>query len=128
MRRHRVDPSPSRITHDRVVELLVDYHLGRLDPALNRAIEVHVAHCPLCQIQGLSHTGTEKRVIQRRIRKAKPTRRRLISKRGVIIVVVLLIVLILMQVVVFELSTHSHFLGGVISHASTLLHVLPIVN
>jgi hypothetical protein len=128
VRRHKVDPSPPRISHDRVVELLVDYHLGRLDPALNRAIEVHVAHCPLCQIQGLSHTGTEKRVIQRRIRKAKPTRRRLISKRGVVIVVVLLIVLILIQVAVFEISTHSGLLSRVISHSSPLLHVMPIVN
>jgi hypothetical protein len=128
MRRHRVEPSPPRITHDRVVELLVDYHLGRLDPALNRAIEQHVASCPLCQIQGLAHAGTEKRVIQRRIRKAKPTRRRLISRRGRV-VLALLVVVLLAQIIVYELFiTHSSFFSGVISHASPVLHVLPIAS
>jgi Putative zinc-finger len=123
VRRHRVESSSPRITHDRVVELLVDYHLGRLDPALNRAIEQHVARCPLCQLQGLSHTGTEKRVIQRRIRKAKPARRRL-SRRGRL-VIALLVVLVLAQLVVFELFfNHSHFFSGVISHASPVLHAL----
>jgi hypothetical protein len=83
-----------RITHDQVVELLVDYHLGRLRPEINRAIEAHVAHCPLCQVQGLVHTGTEKRAIQRRIRRVRPTRRRRISRRGRLILVFLLIIVL----------------------------------
>jgi hypothetical protein len=106
VRRRKVEPNPPRITHDRVVELLVDYHLGRLDPVINRAIELHVSNCPLCQIQGLAHAGTEKRVIQRRIRRVKPTRRRLISRRGRILLILLLLIL-LAQVVVFE-ATHSN--------------------
>jgi Putative zinc-finger len=127
VRRQRVDPSPPRITHDRVIELLVDYHLGRLDPALNRAIEQHVARCPLCQMQGMAHAGTEKRVIQRRIRKAKPARRQ-ISRRGRILVV-LLILVVLAQLVVYELFfNHSHFFTGVIFPASPVLHVLPIAG
>jgi hypothetical protein len=108
-----------------VVELLVDYHLGRLDPALNHAIELHVARCPLCQLQGLNHTGMEKRSIQRRIRKVKPTRRRLISRRGRVVLVLLVLVL-LAQIVVYEVFiAHSHLLSGVISPASPILHVLP---
>jgi hypothetical protein len=104
-----------------VVELLVDYHLGRLNPALNRAIEMHVAQCPLCQLQGLTHTGTEKRVIQRRIRKAKPMRRRLISRRGRV-VLFLLVVLLLAQVVLYELFiVHAHFFGQVISPVAPAL-------
>jgi hypothetical protein len=106
-----------------VVELLVDYHLGRLDPALNRAIEQHVARCPLCQMQGLAHTGTEKRVIQRRIRKVKPARRQL-SRRGRVLIA-LLVVVVLAQIVVYELFVnHSHFFSGVISHASPILQAL----
>jgi Putative zinc-finger len=104
--RRKVVPNPPRITHDRVVELLVDYHLGRLDPVLNRAIELHVSHCPLCQMQGLARAGTEKRVIQRRIRRVKPKRRSVISRRGRILLILLLLI-ILAQVVVLAVA-HSH--------------------
>jgi Putative zinc-finger len=126
VRRRRAEPSPPRITHDRVVELLVDYHLGRLNPALNRAIEVHVAQCPLCQIQGLAHTGTEKRAIQRRIRKAKPTRRRMPKRWR--IVLVLLIVVLLAQIVVYEILHYSHIFTGIISHTSPVLRILLTSN
>ena len=113
MSRRKVEPNPPRITHDRVVELLVDYHLGRLDPVLNRAIELHVSQCPLCQIQGLAHAGTEKRVVQRRIRRVKPKRQGVISRRGRIFLILLLLIL-LAQVVVFA-ATHSqlHFTSQV---------------
>jgi hypothetical protein len=89
-----------RISHDQVVELLVDYHLGRLSPETNRAIEAHVARCPLCQVQGLVHTGTEKRAVQRRIRRVRPTRHNRISKRGRLLLVLLLMV-ILLQVALY---------------------------
>lgn len=125
MRRRKVEPKRSpRITHDQVVELLVDYHLGRLDPGLNRAIESHVARCPLCQIQGLAHTGTEKRAVQRRIRKVKPTRRRLISRRGRIILAILMIILVL-QIVIYEV-THTNLFASHSSHALFALYAFLI--
>jgi hypothetical protein len=111
-----------------VVELLVDYHLGRLDPVLNRAIESHVSHCPLCQMQGLAHTGTEKRVIQRRIRRVKPKRRRLISRRGRILLVLLLLIL-LAQIVVYEVArSHPRLFTSQVPHVSSAgqgLMILP---
>ena len=88
------------MTHDQVVELLVNYHLGRLGPEVNRAIEAHVAQCPICQAQGLVHTGTEKRAVQRRIRRVKPTHRNRISRRGRL-VLVLLLMIILIQIALY---------------------------
>ena len=117
-RRKRETERGPRITHDQVVELLVDYHLGRLDAQVNRAIELHVAHCPLCQIQGLVHTGTEKRAIQRRIRKAKPARRRRISGRGWLILLILAII-ILAQVAVYGLL-RAHIITLPAGHALPL--------
>lgn len=108
-RRQREQQRGPRITHDQVVEVLVDYHLGRLSPQTNRAIELHVAQCPLCQVQGLVHTGTEKRAIQRRMRKAKPARRRFISRRGSLILLILLLI-ILAQLVVYILL-RFHLIG-----------------
>ncbi|MGO8949234.1 MAG: zf-HC2 domain-containing protein [Ktedonobacterales bacterium] len=106
MRRRKTEQQRSpRITHDQVIELLVDYHLGRLDPRINREIELHVAGCPLCQIQGLVHTGTEKRAIQRRISKAKPTRRR-ISRRVRIILLILVIIIVALLAVYALLRTN----------------------
>ncbi len=112
MRRRKADEKRApRITHDQVVELLVDYHLGRLSQATNRAIESHVAHCPLCQMQGLDHTVTEKRAVQRRIRKVKPKRRRLISRRGRIIIL-MLVLIILAQIIAYEVVRNHLFSNG----------------
>jgi hypothetical protein len=94
-RRRKEETRTPRITHDQVVELLVDYHLGRLGPEVNRAIEAHVARCPLCQVQGLVHTGIEKRAVQRRIRRVRPTRRNRISRRGRFVLVFLLMIILL---------------------------------
>ena len=95
-----------RITHDQVVELVVDYHLGRLGPEVNRAIEAHVASCPQCQMQGLVHTGTEKRAVQRRIRNVRPTRRSWISKRGRVVLVFLLIIILIQIALYVMLRAH----------------------
>ncbi|MGZ3673077.1 MAG: hypothetical protein ACXVCO_02100 [Ktedonobacterales bacterium] len=60
---------------------LVDYHVGRLSREMNAAVEAHIKICPICQRRGLRQAANEKRTIQRRIRRVRPTRR-LLSKRG----------------------------------------------
>lgn len=96
------------------MDLLVDYHFGRLSPEMNAAVEAHVRDCAVCQRQGLAHAPTEKRQIMRRLRRVKPARA-LVSRRGRT-VLLLLIVLLIVQLVVFEIITQgalfSLFTGG----------------
>jgi Putative zinc-finger len=96
------------------MDLLVDYHFGRLSPEINAAVEAHVRDCAVCQRQGLAHAPTEKRQIMRRLRKVRPARA-LVSRRGRT-VLLLLIVLLIVQLVVFEVITQgalfSLFAGG----------------
>ena len=50
-----------RLTHQSVRAHLVDYHFGRLSPAMNAAIEQHVRSCDKCRAEGLAHLATERR-------------------------------------------------------------------
>jgi WD40 repeat protein len=103
------------------MDLLVEYHFGRLSPEMNAAVEAHVRDCAVCQRQGLAHAPTEKRQIMRRLRRVRPARA-LVSRRGRT-VLLLLIVLLIVQLVVFEIVTQgalfSLFSGGASRHGAS---------
>lgn len=94
------------LSHDEAMAHLVDYHVGRLSREMNAAVEAHIKDCPICQRRGLRQAANEKRTIQRRIRRVRPTRR-MLSKRGRGFLL-FLTVLLLTQVVAVQ------FLRGVI--------------
>lgn len=77
-----------KLSHDDAVQYLVEYHFGRLPPAVNAAVEAHVSVCRICQRQGLNHAATEKRDIARQIKRIRPGKRR-VSRRGRNIIVLL---------------------------------------
>lgn len=106
------------LSHDEAMAQLVDYHVGRLSPAMNAAIEAHIKSCPICQRRGLRQAVNEKRTIQRRIRRVRPTRR-LFSKRGRGFLL-FLTVLLLTQVVVIQFFRGAIPLPG-------FLHSIPQV-
>jgi hypothetical protein len=91
-----------KLTHSEAANYLVEYHFGRLSPEMNAAVEEHVRGCPLCRRDGLTHAATEKREIQRHIRRVKPTFRRKLSRRGTTILLSLA-VLVLVQLIVLAL-------------------------
>lgn len=91
-----------KLSHDEAVQYLVEYHFGRLSPALNAAVEAHVHDCRLCQRQGLAHAATEKRDIARQIKRIRPGKRR-ITRRGRNFIV-LLALLAIAQLGVYQLT------------------------
>jgi hypothetical protein len=98
-----------KLSHSQAADYLVEYHFGRLSPELNAAVERHVRDCPLCRRDGLVHAATEKREIQRHIRRVKPTARHKLSRRGTMILLFLAII-VLAQLIVLALLH-----GGVIA-------------
>ena len=98
-----------KLSHSEAADYLVEYHFGRLSPELNAAVEEHVRGCPLCRRDGLTHAATEKREIQRHIRRVKPTTRRRLSRRGTMILLALAVIVIAQLIVLALLH------GGVIT-------------
>src|SRR5262249_14430074 len=98
-RKARRKPIPD-LPHEDVVDLLVDYQLGRLAPSVNAAIEAHIRSCPVCKRKGLDHAVTERRVTLRKLRRVRPFRR-LLSRRSRMIFL-LLSLLLLVQLIAFE--------------------------
>lgn len=122
------------LSHDEVVQYLVEYRFGRLSPAMNAAVEAHVRTCRICQRQGLSHAATEKRDIARQIRRVRPGGRR-ITRRGRNFIVLLALVAIV-QLGVYALTrpqgiSLATLFGGApggarASATATPAHVLPV--
>lgn len=105
-RRRKKAPIPV-LSHREAAQHLLDYSLGRLEPALNAAMEQHVRSCSVCQRQGLSHVPTEKREIARKLARVRPTQRRRISRRGQVIMLVLTVIVIA-QLGVYRLTSAPH--------------------
>ena len=102
MKRREVDRRPiPRLNHEEAVGYLLEYTFGRLSPRMNAAVEAHVRGCVTCQRQGLSHAATEKRVMDRRLRRIKPGRGRGISRRARALIL-LLVLIIVLQLLVIE--------------------------
>jgi hypothetical protein len=100
--RREVDRRPiPRLTHEEAVGHLLEYTFGRLSPRMNAAVEAHVRECTICQRQGLSHAATEKREMDRRVRRIKPGRKSGMSRR-VRALILVLVVIVIIQLVVIE--------------------------
>lgn len=92
----------ARLTHEEVAERFVDYHFGRLTPALNRAVETHVRSCDRCRREGLTRAAAERQAAKRklsRVRGGKP----LLGPRGRIALLAL-IVLVAGQFVLYQIA------------------------
>lgn len=100
------------LSHDEAVQYLVEYHFGRLSPAMNAAVEAHIRTCRICQRQGLSHAATEKRDIARQMKRIRPGNRR-ISHRGRNFIVLLALVAI-GQLAVYALTRPQGILPATI--------------
>lgn len=98
-RQHARPPGP-KLRHEDVAARIAEYHVGRLSPAMNAAIEAHVRECPICKRQGLDRAPMEKRSVERRVRRLKPEKR-LISARGRVLILVLLLIIAVQVVVLF---------------------------
>ncbi|HEX9035636.1 MAG TPA: zf-HC2 domain-containing protein [Ktedonobacterales bacterium] len=61
----------ARLTHEEVVERFVDYHFGRLTPAMNRAIETHVRSCERCRREGLTRAASDRQSANRKLRSVR---------------------------------------------------------
>jgi hypothetical protein len=81
---------------------MVDYHFGRLSPAMNAAIERHVRSCDQCQAEGMGHLATEKRSAVRLGRRGYSGR-----SGGFPRVIALLAALLLLALMIYLLSTSS---------------------
>jgi hypothetical protein len=102
VKRREADRRPiPRLTHEEAVGHLLEYTFGRLSPRMNAAVEAHVRGCTICQRQGLSHAATEKREMDRRIRRIRPGRKGGMSRR-VRALILVLVVIVLIQLVVIE--------------------------
>jgi hypothetical protein len=101
VKRREVDRRPiPRLSHDEAVGHLLEYTFGRLSPRMNAAVEAHVRGCVICQRQGLSHAATEKRVMDRRLRRIKPGRSRGLSRRARALILVLVVIIVLQLLVI----------------------------
>jgi hypothetical protein len=91
-----------RLTHEEVVERFVDYHFGRLTPAMNRAVEAHVRSCERCKREGLARAGSERQAANRKLRRVRGGKP-LLGRRGRIVVLGLLVILVA-QLALYELA------------------------
>lgn len=90
-----------KLSHDAVREHLLDYHFGRLAPALNAAVELHVRSCPICQREGLGHLATQKRAA---VRVTRRIRRRRFGTPAMRLFTLLLVVTLLLLLVLISTS------------------------
>lgn len=49
----------------------MDYHFGRLTPAMNRAVEAHIAACERCKREGLKGAAAQRQAAGRRLRRVR---------------------------------------------------------
>lgn len=92
----------TRLSHEEVAERMVDYHFGRLSPAMNRAIEAHIRSCPRCKAEGLRGAASEREASGRKLRRVRGGKP-LIGPRGRITLLALA-VLIIAQTVLFQVT------------------------
>ncbi len=112
-----------KLSHEQVVGHLLEYQFGRLDSRMNAAVEDHIRQCRICQKQGLSHASTEKRAIERRVRRLRPKPlRRLISRRGRNTLLVLSFIAIVQVAVISLVGGSPAALAGIFSFG----HPLPV--
>ncbi len=91
-----------RLTHEEVVERFVDYHFGRLTPAVNRAIETHVRSCARCKREGLTNAAAERQAANRRLRRVRGGKP-LIGPRGRLALLALTL-LVVAQIALFQVT------------------------
>ena len=92
----------ARLSHEEVAERFVDYHFGRLTPAMNRAVEAHVRSCERCKREGLTRAAAERQAANRKLRRVRGGKP-LISKRGRIALLALAVLLI-GQLVLYQVA------------------------
>ena len=102
LKRGRTRVAIPRLNHEQVVEHFVDYHFGRLSPAMNKAIERHVRSCARCKREGLTNAANERKGAVRRLRSVRGGKP-LLGRRGRNWVMFLTLIL-LMQVVIYEVA------------------------
>ena len=92
----------SRLTHEEVVERFVDYHFGRLSPAMNRAVEAHIRSCPRCKREGMNKAAAERQAANRKLRRVRGGKP-LLSPRGRLILLAIA-VLVTAQLVLVQVT------------------------
>ncbi len=80
----------------------MDYHFGRLTPAMNRAIETHVRTCERCKREGLTHAAGERQAANRKLRSVRGGKP-LLGPRGRVALLALTL-LVAAQVVLFQVT------------------------
>jgi hypothetical protein len=91
-----------QLTHEEVVARFVDYHFGRLTPAMNRAVESHVRSCARCKREGLTRAAAERQAAARKLRRVRGGKP-LIGPRGRIALLALTL-LIVGQIVLYQVA------------------------